>query len=160
LQFLRDLEQKPYLIHFQINALTCGQSGVGFGPKWPKVMPKDQRNFGRQVIALLGLTCYTRTAFQYIMESNMDTVSVNQFRDKLKSLVEHVVNNHTPLKVTRRAGEAFVVMSADDWEREQETLYVLQNNSLMKQIADSMATHNNSSGYTPTSEELNEITGI
>ena len=91
---------------------------------------------------------------------NMDTVSVNQFRDKLKTFVEQVVTNHTPLKVTRRTGDAFVVLSADDWEREQETLYVLQNSSLMKQIADSLATHNNSTGYAPTSEELNEITGI
>ena len=90
----------------------------------------------------------------------MDTVSVNQFRDKLKTFVEQVVTNHTPLKVTRRAGEAFVIMSADDWEREQETLYVLQNSSLMKQIADSLATHNSKTGYPPTSEELNEITGI
>ncbi|MFT7224130.1 MAG: antitoxin YefM [Cellvibrionaceae bacterium] len=90
----------------------------------------------------------------------MDTISVNQFREKLKTFVEQVVTNHTPLKVTRRAGEAFVVMSADDWEREQETLYVLQNTSLMKQIADSVATHSNSTGYTPTSEEMNEITGI
>ena len=90
----------------------------------------------------------------------MDTVSVNQFRDKLKTFVEQVVTNHTPLKVTRRAGEAFVIMSADDWEREQETLYVLQNSSLMHQIADSLATHNSKTGYTPTSEELNEITGI
>ncbi|WP_075188191.1 type II toxin-antitoxin system Phd/YefM family antitoxin [Teredinibacter haidensis] len=90
----------------------------------------------------------------------MDTVSVNQFRDKLKTFVEQVVTNHTPLKVTRRAGEAFVIMSADDWEREQETLYILQNNNLMKQIADSMATHNKSAGYSPTSEQINEITGI
>ena len=90
----------------------------------------------------------------------MDTVSVNQFRDKLKTFVEQAVTSHTPLKVTRRTGEAFIVMSADDWEREQETLYVLQNTSLMKQIADSMATHNTRAGYTPTSEEINEITGI
>ena len=90
----------------------------------------------------------------------MDTVSVNQFRDKLKTFVEQVITNHTPIKVTRRAGEAFVVMSAEDWEREQETLYVLQNNSLMKQISQSVATHDKDNGYTPTSEELNEITGI
>ncbi len=90
----------------------------------------------------------------------MDTVSVNQFRDKLKAYVEQVVKDHVPLKVTRRSGEAFVVMSADDWEREQETLYVLQNSSLMKQIADSMATHNAHTGYSPSSEEMNEITGI
>lgn len=90
----------------------------------------------------------------------MDTVSVNQFRDNLKSFVEKAVTTHTPIKVTRRAGEAFVVMSADDWEREQETLYVLQNSSLMKQIAESTETHSKGDGYTPTSEELDEITGI
>lgn len=90
----------------------------------------------------------------------MDTVSVNQFRDNLKTFVEQVVNNHEPIKVTRRAGEAFVVISADDWAREQETLYVLQNNSLMIQIATSLATHTQQQGYTPTSEDMDEITGI
>ncbi|ARU55737.1 MAG: type II toxin-antitoxin system Phd/YefM family antitoxin [Pseudomonadales bacterium] len=90
----------------------------------------------------------------------MNTVSVNKFRDKLKSFVEQVVNDHVPLKVTRRTGEAFVVISADDWERDQETLHVLQNSSLMAQIAESMETHRNKTGYSPTDEEMNEITGI
>jgi antitoxin YefM len=90
----------------------------------------------------------------------MDSISVNRFRDNLKTFVEQVVSNHTPIKVTRRAGEAFVVMSADDWEREQETLYVLQNSSLMQQISDSLDTHNKTTGYKPTDEQLNEITGL
>ena len=90
----------------------------------------------------------------------MDTVSVNQFRDKLKFFVEQSVSNHTPLKVTRRSGEAFVVMSADDWEREQETLYVLQNTDLMQKIAESAATHMERGGYQPTEEEIDEITGL
>ena len=90
----------------------------------------------------------------------MDTISVNQFRDNLKTFVEQVVSNHTPIKVTRRAGEAFVVISADDWEREQETLYVLQNNSLMTQISESLGTHTQQKGYIPTNEEMNEITRI
>ena len=90
----------------------------------------------------------------------MDSISANKFRDKLKTFVEQVVTNHTTLKVTRRAGEAFVVMSAEDWEREQETLYVLQNTSLMEQIANSAASHANRSGYSPTSEEMDEITRI
>lgn len=90
----------------------------------------------------------------------MDSISVNQFRDNLKTFVEQAVNTHTPIKVTRRTGEAFVVMSADDWEREQETLYVLQNSSLMKQIADSAATHTQKNGYTPTREEMDEVTGL
>lgn len=90
----------------------------------------------------------------------MDTISVNKFRDNLKSVVEQVVSRHEPVKVTRRAGEAFVVMSAEDWEREQETLYVLQNKDLMQQIADSLETHTHGKGYTPTDEQMDEITGF
>jgi len=90
----------------------------------------------------------------------MDSVSVNKFRDNLKSFVEQIVTEHTPLKVTRRTGDDFVVLSADDWERDQETLHVLQNNSLMRQIADSLKTHNKQAGYKPTKDEMNEITGL
>lgn len=90
----------------------------------------------------------------------MDTISVNKFRDNLKTVVEKVVSNHEPLKVTRRAGEAFVVLSADDWEREQETLQVLQNRNLMQQIAASLETHNRGQGYKPNEELMNEITDI
>jgi len=90
----------------------------------------------------------------------MDTISVNRFRDNLKNFVEQVINEHAPLKVTRRAGEDFVVIAAEDWEREQETLYVLQNSGLMKQIAISMRTHTEGLGYKPTAEEIDEITGV
>lgn len=90
----------------------------------------------------------------------METVSVNRFRENLKTYVEEAVSTHTPLKVTRRSGEAFVVMSADDWEREQETLYVLQNSSLMQQIADSLDSHRKGEGYRPTEGEQDEIIGV
>ena len=90
----------------------------------------------------------------------MDSISVNKFRDNLKQFVEQVVSRHLPIKVTRRGGEDFVVISAEDWEREQETLYVLQNGSLMAQIAESSRSHAGRAGYTPTDEELNEILGV
>ena len=90
----------------------------------------------------------------------MDTISVNQFRENLKAFVEQAVSRHEPIKVTRRVGEAFIVMSAEDWEREQESLYVLQNSDLMEQIAKSLSTHNSDKGYKPTEGDLDEITGI
>ena len=90
----------------------------------------------------------------------MDTISVNKFRNSLKDFVEQVVTDHNPLKVTRRNGDDFIILSADDWEREQETLYVLQNTSLIQQIAISAITHKKNKGYQPTSRELNEITSI
>ena len=90
----------------------------------------------------------------------MDSISVNKFRGNMKSFVEQVLTNHLPVKVTRRTGDDFVVLSADDWEREQETLYVLQNTDLMKQIAASVASNKKNKGYKPTTSELDEITGI
>lgn len=68
-------------------------------------------------------------------------MNVKRFRNHLKALVEEVVSSHKPLRVTRRGGEAFVVMSEQDWERERESLYVLQNTDLMQQIAKSMITY-------------------
>lgn len=90
----------------------------------------------------------------------MDTLSVNRFRNHLKQVVEQVISSHVPIKVTRRSGEAFVVMSADDWEREQETLYVLQNSELMKQIAESASSHGKGTGRTATDEQVDEITRL
>lgn len=90
----------------------------------------------------------------------MDSISVNQFRDNLKNLVDKVVSEHEPLKVTRRGGDDFVVIGAEDWAREQETLLVLQNTSLMRQIAESMETHTRGAGYTPAAGEIDEILGV
>ncbi len=95
-----------------------------------------------------------------LMGGIMESVSVNKFRDNLKNFVEKIIFDHTPLKVTRRSGEDFVVISADDWAREQETLHVLQSTNLMKQIAASASTHTQNNGYTPTKEQLNEIAGL
>jgi len=86
----------------------------------------------------------------------MRQMSVNQFRSKLKAAVEGVVQAHEPLRVTRRGGDDFVVLSAEDWERERETLYVLENRSLMEQIARSLETHEAGSGYRPSPQELDE----
>lgn len=112
------------------------------------------------VLVLDRPSAYNCTEFQYIKKKVMDTISVNKFRDNLKSIVEQSVSRHEPIKVTRRAGEAFVVMSAEDWEREQETLHVLQSKSLMQQIADSLETHARGQGYKPTDEQMNEIIDI
>ena len=90
----------------------------------------------------------------------MESTTVNKFRDGLKAFVEQVVSKHMPLRVTRRNGADFVVISAEDWERDQETLYVLQNSSLMRQIAESSLTHNTNQGYTPTEEQVDEILGV
>jgi len=90
----------------------------------------------------------------------METVSVNQFRDNLKRYVEAVAHNHDPLMVTRRNGESFVIISASDWKAEQETLYVLQNQNLMTQIALSSSTFSTRQGKPLTETQQDEIDSI
>jgi antitoxin YefM len=51
-------------------------------------------------------------------------------------------------------------MSLEDWERDQETLYVLQNKSLMQQIADSLHTHQAEAGRAADKVTLDEALGI
>ncbi|HEX7181514.1 MAG TPA: type II toxin-antitoxin system Phd/YefM family antitoxin [Thermoanaerobaculia bacterium] len=87
----------------------------------------------------------------------MREMSVHQFRSNLKEVVEKVIEEHVPLRVTRRSGDDFVIVSAEDWEREQETLYVLQNRSLMEQIERSLKTHREGIGYVPSPEELDAL---
>lgn len=81
-------------------------------------------------------------------------LSVNQFRANLKQYVDQAVDDHEPLQVSRKNGEAFVVMSLEDYEREQETLFVLGNASLMEQIQESLQTYGKDKGYTPSADEL------
>ena len=90
----------------------------------------------------------------------MDSVNLNQFRDGFQDCVDRVIDQHSPLKVTSDRGSDFVVISAEDWEQLQETLYVLQNSDLMQQIVRSSKTHNASKGYQPSTEEIDEILSI
>ncbi len=90
----------------------------------------------------------------------MRELSVNKFRANIKEYVDRALSDHEPFRVKRRAGKDFIVISAEDWERDRETLYILQNKSLMNQIAASLETHKSDSGYKPNSDELDEITGL
>ncbi len=90
----------------------------------------------------------------------MESISVNKFRDNLKTFVDSAADRHEPLKVTRRNGKDFIVMSAEDWESEQETLYILQDPYLMSQIRVARQTHGKQSGYIPTQAEIDEILSV
>jgi len=68
--------------------------------------------------AMVHLECFVRASDVMhgkpvqLRATAMDTVSVNQFRENLKSLVEQAISKHEPLRVTRRSGEDFVVLGA------------------------------------------------
>jgi len=79
----------------------------------------------------------------------MREITANKFRAALKSCTDQSIADHEPLRVTRKRGKDFVIVGVEDWEQIQETLYVLQNTSLMQQIKQSLVSHRSGKGYTP-----------
>lgn len=90
----------------------------------------------------------------------MNSISFIEFKNNIQGFIKQVINQHIPLKITDQNSGDFIIISAEDWEKQQETLYVLQNSSLMEQIAHSMATHTQNKGYSPNQEEMDEIFSI
>ncbi|MEO0803955.1 MAG: prevent-host-death protein [Cyanobacteria bacterium J06642_2] len=72
----------------------------------------------------------------------------------MTSYTESAINTHTPLNVPRRNDEDIISISTNNWEIEQATPYVLQNQSLMQQIAQLSATHTRGISYSPKTEQL------
>jgi antitoxin YefM len=73
----------------------------------------------------------------------MDYVSYTELRQNLKKHLDKVCDDRAPLLVTRRKGEALVVMSLTEYEALEETLHLLSNPAnaerLMKSIAQAEA---------------------
>jgi antitoxin YefM len=57
----------------------------------------------------------------------MQITTYTSFRQQLKSYLDKVRNNHTPLYVTSANGEDIVVLSKSDYESMEETFYLLKN---------------------------------
>ncbi len=64
----------------------------------------------------------------------MNEVTANYFRQHLKKNVDQVIESHDVLHVTRRSGEDFVVLSAEDWHAIEETIYLNQVSGLVESI--------------------------
>lgn len=57
----------------------------------------------------------------------MQTATYTDFRQRLKSYLDKVRNNHSPLIVTSANGEDVVVLSKADYESMEETFYLLKS---------------------------------
>jgi len=90
----------------------------------------------------------------------MEVISYSNFRQSLSTILDKVNDNAIPIQITRKGKKGAVIVSVDDWESIEETLYVLQNHSLSAQIASSMQTHKDRSGQMANAIVINEIIGI
>ena len=57
----------------------------------------------------------------------MEITTYSNFRQNLKSFLDRVFTNHTPLFITRSNGEDVVVLSKADYESITETLHLLNS---------------------------------
>ncbi len=73
----------------------------------------------------------------------MNEITANRFRDQLKAEVDRAIREHRPLRVTRRRGGDFVVLSAEDWSAVEETLYLNRVPGLVKSIRRAAKEHHN-----------------
>ena len=69
----------------------------------------------------------------------MKETTANEFRKKLKYYVDMTIDNHKPLRINRRNGQNFVILSESDWKAIEETLYLNQFAGLVESIHDAAA---------------------
>ena len=69
----------------------------------------------------------------------MTTISVSEARTKLYGLVDAVASNHKPVTIKGKRSSA-VLVSENDWEAIQETLYLISTPGMRESILKGMST--------------------
>lgn len=57
----------------------------------------------------------------------MDVITFTDTRNKLKDVMDRVVEDKAPIVVTRQKGEAVVMVSLSDWNSMEETMHLLSS---------------------------------
>ncbi len=90
------------------------------------------------------------------------SISASEARQRLFPLLEQVNTDHQPVRITSKAGDA-VLMSADDYDSWQETVYLLRSpenaRRLMEAVARDKTGQSAPAQYTKSIDELQEMAG-
>lgn len=89
-------------------------------------------------------------------------ISASEARKRLFPLLEQVNTDHEPVRITSKAGDA-VLMSADDYDSWQETVYLLRSpenaRRLMEAVARDRASQPAPTVVTTSINDLMEMAG-
>ena len=55
----------------------------------------------------------------------MQVLPISEARANLKAVVDHVIDDCEPVILSRQGGKAVVLVSLDDWNAIEETLYLM-----------------------------------
>ncbi|MBC9716467.1 type II toxin-antitoxin system prevent-host-death family antitoxin [Streptomyces sp. TRM66268-LWL] len=87
------------------------------------------------------------------------SISASEARATLFPLIERVNTDRAPVRITSKNGDA-VLMSADDYDSWQETVYLLRSPANAKRLMEAVARdREGSSVVARTVDELRELAG-
>ncbi|MFD3998271.1 type II toxin-antitoxin system Phd/YefM family antitoxin [Streptomyces sp. NPDC058583] len=87
------------------------------------------------------------------------SISASEARATLFPLIERVNTDHAPVRITSKSGDA-VLMSADDYDSWQETVYLLRSPANALRLMEAVARDRASAPVvTKTMDELRELAG-
>jgi len=76
----------------------------------------------------------------------MQITTYTAFRQHLKSFLDKVLAEHSPLYVTRANGEEVVVLSKADYDSMQETFYLLRSPKNAARLLEGIKEYENGQG--------------
>ena len=98
-------------------------------------------------VVLLGRKCFTVA------------ISASEARSHLFPLLQQVNDDHVPVRISSKAGDA-VLMSAQDFDSWQETIYLLRSPANARRLMEAVARDKSGqASVAKTMEELNALAG-
>jgi antitoxin YefM len=76
----------------------------------------------------------------------MEITTYSNFRQNLKGFMDRVLKNRAPLFITRTKGEDVVLLSKEDYESMEETLYLLSNPRNAERLAEGIREYEEGKG--------------
>ncbi len=86
-------------------------------------------------------------------------ISASEARSHLFPLLQQVNDDHVPVRITSKGGDA-VLMSAADFDSWQETIYLLRSPANARRLMEAVARDKSGqAAFVKTMEELNALAG-
>ena len=68
----------------------------------------------------------------------MRTETFSNTRANLKAIMDQVIADHAPVKITRQKAEGVVMVSESDWESMEETIHLMSSPKNAERLLDAM----------------------
>ena len=85
------------------------------------------------------------------------TISASEARSRLFPLIQQVNDDHVPVRIASKAGDV-VLMSAEDFDSWQETIYLLRSPANARRLMEAVA--RDRAGYTVVAKTMTELEAL